>query len=160
MIRLIAAIDRKQGIGKHGGQPWYIPEDERYFSEKTKSYGGDILVGSTTFKTFKGPLPDRQNFVLTRHDEPLAGATLVHDLPEFLQAYETKDLWVIGGAKVFEAVMQAGKADELYLTHIDADFGCGQFFPAYNQNFKLAEQSEPHEQNGFHFTYARYVKTA
>jgi dihydrofolate reductase len=160
MIRLIAALDRRRGIGKHGGQPWSIPDDERYFSDKTKSLGGNILVGSTTFKTFRGPLVDRHNFVLTSHDDPLEGATLVHDLTQFLQDFADKDLWVVGGAKVFEQVIQAGRADELYLTHIDADFKCDQFFPDYEAAFKLVEQSDPYEQNGFHFTYARYIKAA
>ena len=64
-----------------------------------------------------------------------------------------------GGTGVFEQVVQAGQADELYLTHIDADFRCDQFFPAYEKGFKLAEQTESHEQNGFRFTYARYTRS-
>jgi dihydrofolate reductase len=65
---------------------------------------------------------------------------------------------VSGGAQIFEEIMKAGKADELYITHIDADFGCDQFFPEYKTNFKLVKQSERREQNGFTFTYARYVR--
>lgn len=157
MNRLIVAIDRKRGLAKHGFMPWKIPEDEAYFTEQTKTHGGNILVGHSTFMTFKGPLADRQNFVLTHQTEPIDGVTLVHDLEKFLNDF-TEDLWIVGGAKVFEEVMQAGKADELYLTHIDADFGCDQFFPEYEDNFKLIEQSEPHEQNGFHFSYAMYSR--
>ncbi|MDB5164741.1 MAG: dihydrofolate reductase [Candidatus Saccharibacteria bacterium] len=160
MIRLIVAIDRKRGIAKQGFQPWYIPEDEQYFSEQTKSLGAEILVGSTTYKTFGGPLPERQNHVLTSNRTPLDGAHLVHDLGAFLKEYNDggRDLWVIGGANLYAQVMEAGKADELYITHIEADFGCNQFFPEHEKNFSLAEQTELHEQNGFIFTYARYTK--
>ena len=158
MIRLIAAIDRQCGIGKHGGQPWHIPDDEVYFTEQTKSHGGNILVGSTTFRTFKSPLPDRQNYLLTSQKEPVDGMELVHNLEKYLADYQDQDLWVIGGANVFAQVMELGRADELYLTRIEADFGCQQFFPDYEADFELAGQSELHEQNGFIFSYLRFIK--
>ncbi len=116
------------------------------------------MVGSTTFRTFKGPLVDRQNYVLTRHAEPIDGVELVHNLDKFLTDFADRDLWVIGGAAVFEEVIKLGKADELYITHIAADLSCDQFFPEYASDFTLVEQGEPQTQNGFSFLYAKYVK--
>ena len=161
MIRLIAAIDRQRGVAKHGFMPWSIPEDERYFTDQTKLYGGNVLTGGVTFSgTYHGPLAGRQNFILTRKLEPITGATVVNNLNEFMKSFSGQELWVAGGANVFEQVMVAGYADELYLTEIDADFGCDQFFPDYQANFKLVEKSEDREQNGFGFVYARYAKKA
>jgi dihydrofolate reductase len=160
MIRLIAAIDRQRGIAKNGGMPWNIPEDEAYFTRQTKTHGGQVLTGGKTFReTYKSrPLADRNNYILT-HDTTLTpGITLVRDLNKFLEDFSNQDLWVAGGAEVFAQIIEMGKADELYLTYIDADFDCDQFFPAYQDGFVLAEQSKSHEQNGFTFTYARYVK--
>ena len=159
MIRLIAAIDRKRGIAKHGGLPWSIPEDAQYFTDQTKTHDGNVLTGGTTFRnTYKGrPLAGRQNYILTHKEEPIEGAILVHDLSKLLEEFKDKDLWVAGGAEVFKEIIDAGKADELYLTHIDADFGCDQFFPEYEQAFKQVEESETREQNGFKFTYAKYT---
>jgi dihydrofolate reductase len=156
-MRLIVACDRKRGMAKRGFQPWYIPEDEKYFTDQTKSLGGIVLVGNTTFKTFHGPLAGRENYILTRHDTMIKGVHVVHDLATFLEDFKDKDVWVVGGAAVFDQVMQAGNADILYITHIDADFGCDQFFPDYDNGFTLAEQTETREQNGFTFTYAKYV---
>ncbi len=158
MNRLIIAIDRKRGLAKKGFMPWYIPEDELYFTDQTKTHGGNILVGRITYKTFKGPLASRKNYVLTHQKESGKGVTLIHDLNKFLEDFGDKDLWIVGGAAVFEQVMAAGKADELYITHIDADFGCDQFFPEYEADFVLRNQSEPQEQNGFHFIYTIYYK--
>jgi dihydrofolate reductase len=159
MNRLIVAVDRKLGMAKKGFQPWSIPDDEQYFAEKTKSDGGIVLIGRTTFETFKnGPLAGRQNYVLTHSTDPIEGVTLVHDLDKFLDDFHDKDVWVVGGAAVFEGVMKLGKADELYVTHIDADFGCDQFFPSYETGFKLIDKTDSKEQNGFTYTYARYVK--
>ena len=158
MIRLIAAIDRKRGLARHSILPWSIPEDEQYFTDQTKKYGGNVLTGATTYRnTYHGPLKDRQNFILTHDKTPIEGVILVHNLNGFLQDFQ-EDLWVAGGAAVFDQVIKLDQADELYLTHIDADFGCDQFFPEYEERFKLVEQSEPREQNGFRFHYARYAK--
>lgn len=160
MIRFIAAIDRKRGIAKHGGMPWSIPEDEKYFTDMTKTLGGNVLTGGKTFRdTYKGkPLADRQNYILTRQDTSIENVVIVHDLSKLLDEFIDKDLWVSGGAEVFKEIMDAGKADELYLTHIDADFGCDQFLPEYEAGFKKVEESEVREQNGFRFTYAKYTR--
>lgn len=158
MIRLIAAIDRQRGIGKNGGQPWYLPEDEAYFTEQTKSHGSNVLVGSITFQTFHGPLADRQNYLLTRSKDEIDGVELVHDLEKFLRDFQERDLWVVGGANVFAQVMELGKADELYLTKIEADFGCQQFFPEYEADYSLVKQGDLHEQNGFIFAFTQYAK--
>lgn len=154
MIRLIAAIDRNNGLAKKGVMPWNIPDDEHFFTDMTKKFGGNVLSGGKTFRTYSGPLKDRKNFVLTHNTDPIDGAVVVNELSEFLDGFED-DLWIAGGGVVFEEVMKLGKADELYLTHIDADFGCNVFFPPY-ANFVMTEQSEPKEQNGFRFIYATY----
>ncbi len=157
MIRLIAALDKKRGIGKNGIIPWKIPEDERYFTDQTKTHGGNVLTGSVTYhKTYSGPLKGRNNYILTHNTTPIEGATLVHDLAKFLNEFK-EDLWVAGGGGVFQAVMDIGRADELYLTHIDYDFDCDRFFPEYEDKFKLVEKSEPHAQNRLRFYYAKYV---
>jgi len=154
MIRLIVAIDQKRGMAKHGHLPWDIPEDREFYAEQTKKYGGQVLMGRATWGK---PLPDRTVYVLTHSNEPIEGATLVHDLNAFLDEFKDKDLWVVGGAEVFQQVMDAGKADELYITHIDAEFGCDRFFPEYEDKFELKEQTETHHQHGFSFRYAIYT---
>jgi len=162
MIRFIVAVDRKGGIAKHGFMPWNIPADEAYFTEKTKSLGGNVMTGGVTFReAYNGtPLADRENFILTHDSSPIPGATVVNDINSFLDGFKN-DLWVAGGSKVFEEILD--KADELYLTHIDADFACDQFFPLFseiNEAFELDSKSEPEEQNGFHFYYAIYRRKA
>lgn len=161
MILLIAAIDRKRGIARNGAMPWNIPEDERFFTDQTKTRGGNVLTGMATFhEAYKDkPLAGRQNYILTHSTEPIEGATVVNDLAGLLEEFKDKDLWVAGGTAVFQAVMDLGKADELYLTHIDGDFDCDRFFPEYEDTFKKVEESEVREQNGFKFTYAKYTKS-
>lgn len=159
MIRLIVAVDRMRGIAKEGFQPWHIPDDVEYFNKHTKGQGGEVLIGSVTFKTFSEPLADRHNYVLTRDKQPIDGAETVDNLEQFLKSYQDRDIWVVGGANVFSQVIDLGFADELYITHIEADFGCSQFFPPFESNYKLIKSSELHEQNGFIYRYAVYSRT-
>lgn len=157
MIRHIVAFDMKQGFAKGGVIPWYIPDDEAFFTSESKKYGGNVLVGARTFKTFKHPLPERNNFVLTHSATPIPGAVAVNDLQEFLANF-TDDLWVIGGTVVFEQTLDI--ADELYITKIEADFRCDRFYPEYEDKFELVRESEPKTQNGFIYRYCLYKKPA
>ena len=158
MNRLIVAVDRKMGMAKRNVMPWFIPDDEHFFNEQIQLYGGDCLIGLTTYQTFHGPLKGCNNYVLKPDTDPIEGVTIVNDLDKFLNDFENKDLWVIGGANVFAQVMEKDKADELLVTHIDADFGCTIFFPEIDDRFTLVDQSETKEENGFSFRYARYTR--
>ena len=149
MIRLIAAIDRQRGIAKCGCFPWKIPSDERYFTRQTKLHGGITLTGRTTFDTFKRPLIGRRNYVLAHEPVPVAGVDTVTDVSVVLDNHA--DVWVVGGASVFEQTIN--RADELYLTTIDAMFGCDRFFPAYLADFDQVLESERQEENGFQFRF-------
>lgn len=155
MIRMIAAIDRKRGIAKGGVQPWFIPGDDKYFVDQTSKFGAEVLMGSKTYQVIGHPLKDRRNFVVTREAAAVSGAEVVNDLEGFLKSFE-RDLWVVGGASIFEQALPF--ADELYLTHIEADFGCDQFFPDYTDSFMQFNEESLQEENGFIFKYTVFVK--
>lgn len=153
MIRLIAAIDRKRGIAKHGFQPWCIPADELYFKKMTLEYGAVVLMGRKTFETIGHPLPDRRNVVLSQTEITEQGVEVATDIGVI---NGLGDVWVIGGESVFSQTIL--NADELYLTRIEADFGCDQFFPDFVSDFELVKEEPLLEQNGFLFTQNVYSK--
>jgi dihydrofolate reductase len=155
VIRFIAAVDRKLGMAKSGVQPWKIPADEKYFLDHTSKYGAEVLMGSKTFEVIGHPLKDRRNYVLSRTAAAVNGAEVVNDLDGFLKGFG-RDLWVIGGASVFSQSLQY--ADELYLTHVEAEFGCDLFFPEYKDNFILLSEDDLMEDNGFIFRLAVYTR--
>lgn len=155
MIRLIAAIDSKRGIAKGGLQPWHIPNDEKYFLDQTSKWGGEILMGRKTYEVIGHPLADRKNYVVSQHAAAVNGAEVVTDLEAFLKTFG-RDLWIIGGASTFEQTLPF--ADELYLTEIQADFGCDQFFPEYADKFMPFGEDPLQEQNGFIYKFAVYTK--
>jgi dihydrofolate reductase len=159
VIRLIAAVDAKLGIANENGIPWQgkIPMDTRYFQEQTAN--GFIVMGFQTYKEFAKPLHDRENFVVTHPDtgELRAGFASVPDLTAFFDEHARELVWVIGGAGLFAASLS--RADELFLTQLDADFHCTKFFPNFDDTFQLASELGPHVENGISFTFQTWQRS-
>jgi len=103
----IVAVDRNLAIGKDGKLPWHYSADMKFFKETT--IGNAVVMGRHTWLTLKGPLPDRQNIVLSR-DQNLAASDSVivmSDVESVLDfaRKQQNHLFVIGGAKVYESFL-------------------------------------------------------
>ncbi len=156
MIRFIAAIDNKKGIANNSGIPWQgmIPGDLAHFRSKTLN--GNVLMGYGWYKEQIKPLPNRKNIVATSSVEKLrSGFDKILDAREFLKK-SNDDIWVGGGAALFSSTIDL--ADELYLTHLLADFNCTKYFPNFETSFELSESSSHITENGIEYYFAMYVK--
>ncbi|HSW37703.1 MAG TPA: dihydrofolate reductase [Candidatus Saccharimonadales bacterium] len=156
MIRFIAAIDNQNGLADDHGIPWQgkLPTDVAYFRRKIMD--GTVVMGRGTYNELKRPLPGGRNLVATHKTVTLRkGFGVIHDVKAFLKAAKPEeDIWVIGGAELFESTLAF--AEELYLTEVQGDFKCTKFFPEYKKNFELASRSEPRLENGITFTFNVY----
>lgn len=127
----IVAIDRNGAIGKGGGLPWHYPADLRFFKEQT--LGNACVMGYRTWLSMKRPLPGRLNVVLTRRAEvePRESVVWLRDRQSVLSLkdYLNCDLYVLGGAQVFE--MFRGEIDRWLVTAIPVEVeGADTFMPA------------------------------
>ena len=99
-LGLIWAQSTSGVIGRDGGIPWRLPEDQARFKELT--LGHAVVMGRLTWESLPArvrPLPGRRNVVVTRQaDYPADGATVVGGLDEALIG---QDVWVIGGAQIY-----------------------------------------------------------
>src|SRR5712691_9139324 len=137
----IVAVDRNLAIGKGGKLPWQYSADMKFFKETT--IGNAVVMGRRTWLTLKGPLPDRQNIVLS-HDQSLAASeTLIvmsdaESVLDFARQQEGH-LFVIGGAQVYESFLphiQRWIVTEVPLSVEGAD----TFMPAsFLDGFKMYE---------------------
>ena len=100
----IVAVDRNGAIGKGGALPWHYSADMRFF--KSQTTGNACVMGYKTWLTLKKPLPERLNVVLSRRQEtePRESVAWMRDRLSVLSLkdYLKCDLYVIGGAQVFE----------------------------------------------------------
>ena len=63
MISIIAAVDRKRGIGYQNRLLFWLPNDLKRF--KALTTGNTIIMGRKTFESLpKGALPNRRNVCL------------------------------------------------------------------------------------------------
>jgi dihydrofolate reductase len=153
MIRLIAAMDTQRGIADEHGIPWQgkIPTDTKRFHEATAN--GLIVMGYGTYEEYDKPLHDRENFVVSRPDTGAlrAGFVAIPDADRFLDLHAHELVWVIGGAALFKTSL--ARAQELVLTHLDADFHCTKFFPEFADSFELETADGPHVENDISFRF-------
>lgn len=132
-IALVVAVAENGIIGRDNKLPWRIPEDMRWFKEKTM--GKPCIVGRKTYESFpKRPLPGRTNIVVTRDKNYRAeGAVVVHSLAEALAAAEREqpeEIAIIGGTELYAQILP--KADRIYLTRVHGAFEGDASFPALN----------------------------
>ena len=107
MIIGIAAVDRKNAIGKGGKLPWHYSADMRFFRETTTGHA--VVMGRKTWLTVGKPLKDRLNIVLSRDSniEPQDSLLVLTDIDSVLSFNQslTTDLFVIGGAQIYQAFL-------------------------------------------------------
>lgn len=139
-ISMIFAMDRNRLIGNDNKLPWRLPADLAYFKKTT--LGHLILMGRKTFESLGKPLPGRKNVILTRDRSYKApGCELIHSLDELQQYISDQEIFVIGGANIYEQLLPM--ANRLYITHIDAEFEGDSYFPPLNEEqWQLIHRSE------------------
>jgi dihydrofolate reductase len=118
MIVLILARATNGVIGRDGGLPWHLPADLKRF--KALTMGRPMIMGRKTFDSFPAPLPGRRHIVLTRdRDWQAHGAEVVHDVDAALALAGEGEVFVIGGAEIFDLFRD--RADRIELTDVAAE---------------------------------------
>lgn len=167
MITIIAAVAADRGIGYKGDLLWHIPADLKHFKKLTM--GAPVVMGRNTWESLpRRPLPGRRNIVVSRSEGYSAdGAEVFRSLDEALQsAAETaaghpdgpKDVFVIGGASLYEAALPL--ADVLELTEIDAVAPeCDTYFPEVDFSEWVGVSTEPSADNEeMRYSFRRYER--
>ena len=141
MIIGIVAVDRNLAIGKGGKLPWHYSADLKFFKETTT--GNAVVMGRRTWLTLMKPLKNRMNIVLSSQPNipSIDSIVVLTDVRSVLTVARslTRDLYVIGGAKVYEAFLpniERWVVTEVPLTVEGAD----TFMPAnFLEGFELNE---------------------
>ena len=155
-ICAIVVIDERGAIGNKGGLLCHLPADLKHF--KTITMGHSIMMGRHTLESFpKGPLPGRQNIVISRNPNYAPeGVTMVHSFDEAVaSATMPGELFVLGGAQVYAGMFHM--VTTLYLTRIHHTFEeADAHFPAINPDEWQEVASEHHDaddRNPYPYTF-------
>jgi dihydrofolate reductase len=141
MIIGIAAVDRKGAIGKGGKLPWHYSADMKFFRETTTGHA--VVMGRKTWFTIGKPLKNRLNIVLSRDTniDPQESLIVLSDIDSVLSFNNslTTDLFVIGGAQIYEAFLP--HIEKWIITEVPVTVqGADAFMPVgYLEGFELTE---------------------
>ena len=156
ILSLLVAADENDVIGKNNKLPWHLPNDLKYF--KNLTWAMPILMGRKTFESIGKPLPGRKSIVITRnHHWQHEGVEVVHNIDEAIDTAKNsgvKEIFIIGGAQIFESAMPA--ASRIYLTRIHHVFDGDVFLPPIDETAWMKAKSTycaPDEKNVYSHTF-------
>lgn len=164
IISAIAAMASNRVIGRDGDLPWNIPEDMKFFREKTK--GHIMVMGRKTFESFPKLLPGRLHVIITRQEGYQPEDTHVfHSLAAALDFCKTttqqhadkwgEEIFIVGGGEIYKEALP--HTDRIYLTEIHKEVSGETRFPEFDKTvFRETERVPRKGDPDFDFvTYKR-----
>jgi len=152
----IVAVSQNNVIGVQNKLPWNIPEDLKFFRNKTR--GRTVIMGRKTFESLGSPLPQRLNIVISR-SQIFEGVIMAVNMDEAIgKAQKEKnphEIFIIGGGEIYKQSMS--KVQKIYLTRIYRNYKGDVFYPEVPEDqFYLSEKIDRKGDPDFSFlTYVR-----
>jgi dihydrofolate reductase len=162
MLSHIVAASENNIIGIKNGLPWRLPNDFRYF--KNKTWGMPVIMGRNTYESMKKDLPGRINIVVTKktdwHPENVFVTHTIEEAVAKAKESEAKEIFIIGGGELFKQTMN--KVDRIYLTRVHTTVEGDTSYPELEASEwkKIKEDSFPaDEKNNYPYTFEIWQKT-
>jgi dihydrofolate reductase len=135
-FKAIAAMSENRVIGQGNKIPWHLPEDFKWFKKMTM--GQIVVMGRKTFESIGKPLPNRETIVVSRGGFSYPGLRTVSDLGQIDRSAESRDVFICGGAQIYEQALPL--CSDLFLTLVRGDVDGDTFFPPFEERFALEEK--------------------
>lgn len=141
-----------------------LPKDMKYFREST--IDKIVVMGANTFKSLPNsmPLKNRLNIVLqssepeenTQKFSNLIFTKDFNDLLKKLEEYPSDDVFIIGGAKMYKALLPYCKF--AYITKVDADGSADIFIENLDNHhdWKAIKEGPWINDNGYKIQFTVY----
>lgn len=163
LISAIAAIDKKNAIGKNNDLPWHLPLDFRHFKKTTT--GHYVVTGRRNFESIGRLLSNRPHLILSRQaDFTVEGAQIVRSIESAIQIAKNageSELFIIGGGEIYTLAMP--HVDRLYMTEVDTVVeNPDVFFPEINPSEWTEKSRVVHpadEKHKYGFSIVQYDRT-
>ena len=161
MLSHIVAASENNVIGLKNELPWNLPNDFKYF--KNKTWGMPIIMGRKSFTSLKEPLRGRINIVITRQNTlKKEGIIVVNNIDaaiENAKESDAKEIFIIGGGEIFKQTIDI--VSRIYLTRVHATLEGDTFYPEINKDkWSLTDQQSfpADEMNNYAYTFEVWDK--
>lgn len=171
MVSAIVCVDKNWGIGYNGKLLVNIPEDMRFFKEKTTN--NVVIMGRKTYESLSSkPLPHRTNIVITSQitspcevceiDENETIFVTIDFIKLYLSTIHPNnpiDYYIIGGGQLYKELLPY--CDNAYVTKVD--YACKDvdvYFPNLDKNkeWEIVKDGEEKMHNGLGYKFCIYKK--
>ena len=128
-IKIILATDEENNIGYKNELLYYFKKDLFRFKDKTR--GQTVIMGRNTWDSLPKKLPNRKNVVLTKNltmrtktqkEGEKKPDDFIGSIENIIELGKTEDVWVIGGARLYNEMFQYADVVEHTLVHGIAKF--------------------------------------
>mgnify|MGYP002630685293 FL=1 len=155
MLYAIVAHDLNRAIGGGNDLLWHLPNDLKYFKEKTRGF--PIIMGRKTFDSLGRPLPGRRNMVVTRQTNWSAeGVEVFATVEAAIAALEGADGFIVGGGEIYRLALPL--IDVLYATVVHTQIEeADTWFPEYLDQFTEVERDDhsADDQHAYAYSFVR-----
>ena len=172
-MNLVVAIGSNNEIGKDNKLIWKQSEDLKFFKKITTN--NVVIMGRNTFESIGKPLPNRLNIVLTSNSEKfkklyfdfsnLIFIEKINEIIKVTKNYDDNNLFVIGGAQIYNEFLKTDLINKIYLTKIITPILKNNddyvLFPNIGDDWKLINESElfrEDEKNQYPYKFIEYVR--
>lgn len=160
----IVAVSNNHGIGVSNDLPWNIPEDLKFFKDKTLN--SVMIMGRKTYDSIGRPLPKRTTIVVSRTATEKDFASGVYVCKSIDEAVELakklakekalKEIFIVGGGEIYKQSLNL--VDKVYLTKIDTEVKADAYYPEINkENFKIVSE-RPSKDDKYSYTFYEYER--
>ncbi|WOC39582.1 dihydrofolate reductase [Polaribacter sp. HL-MS24] len=161
MITIIAAISTNNALGKDNDLIWRLPADLKRFKKVTT--GHFILMGRNTFDSIGKALPNRTSVIITRNEHyQQEGCLIAGSIEEAIRfAKDEQEVFIIGGAQVYQQAMERNLVDQLDITLVHEEFEADVFFPEIDQTIwkeVSREDFKADHKNAYDYSFISYQK--
>ncbi len=131
-ISMIACVGKNLELGKDNDLIWHLPNDLKFFKEKTLNK--TVVMGRNTFLSLQKKLPKRRNIVLMLpSEEKIMDVDNFHSISEVLDEIKKIDdeVFIIGGASIYRQFLPY--ANKIYLTEVPMEAEATVYFPEFDK---------------------------
>ena len=156
MLSHIVAASENNVIGAQNELPWHLPNDFKYF--KNKTWGMPVIMGRKTYESLKKALPGRINVVVTNDktfnaDNAFVSGNIDAAIKKAKES-DAKEIFIIGGGEIFKQTM--GLVSRIYITRVHTTVEGDTFYPEIDKGKWTKISSRPFsadEKNDHSYTF-------
>lgn len=153
MRTIIASMDKNGLIGNSQGLPWHISDELKFFKRTT--FDQVVIMGRNTWESLPTkPLARRVNVVVSTtmadpktYDKLKVVSSVEAAIGWAEWQFYNKELFIIGGAKLYKAALDARLVDRLIISHVKGEYEGDVYFPCsdYQKDFPVKRTLYTHE---------------